>query len=35
MVHGTKEKEVAWLGFELMTFILEVEKANHYTMAPS
>ena len=43
MLHGTKviilvgkkEKEVAWLGFELSTFILEVESANHYTMDPS
>ena len=44
MLHGTKviisvgkkiEKEVAWLGFELTTFILEVETAYHYTMDPS
>ena len=44
MLHGTKviilvekkiEKEVAWLGYELTTFILEVESANHYTMDPS
>ena len=41
MLHGTKviilvgkkrEKEVAWLGFELTTFMLEVESANHYTL---
>ena len=44
MLHGTKviilvkkkiEKEVARLGFELMTFIIEVKSANHYTMDPS
>ena len=42
MLHGTKviifvgeKKEVAWLGFELTTFILEVESTMHYTMAPS
>jgi hypothetical protein len=44
MLHGTKviilvekkkEREVARLGFELMTFILEVQSANHYTMAAS
>ena len=32
---GKKRKEVAWLGFELTTSILEGESANHYTMAPS
>ena len=44
MFHGMKviilvgkkiEKEVAWLEFELTTFILEVKNANHYTMDPS
>ena len=43
MLHGKKviilwkeiEKEVAWLGFELTTFILEVQSANHYIMDPS
>jgi hypothetical protein len=43
MLHSTKviilvekkEKEVAWLGFELTTSMLEVESANHYTMDPS
>ena len=44
MLQGTKviilvekkiEKEVAWLGFELTTFMLEVESAYHYTMDPS
>ena len=43
MLHGTKviilveknRKRVAWLGFELMTFILEVKSANHYAMDPS
>ena len=44
MLHGTKviilvekkiEKEVTWLGFELTTFILEVESAYHFTMDPS
>ena len=43
MLHSTqvfilvekKRKEVAWLGFKLMTSILEVESANHYTMDPS
>ena len=42
MLHGTKviilwkkiEKEVAWLGFELTSFILEIEII-HYTMDPS
>ena len=43
MLHGTKvyilvekkiEKEVAWLGFKIKTFILEVESAKHYTMDP-
>ena len=40
MLHGTKaiilviEKEVAWLEFELMTFIVEVESPDHYTMDP-
>ena len=39
MLHSTKviilvekKKKVAWLGFELTTFMLEVESANHYTM---
>jgi hypothetical protein len=27
-----KRKEVAWLGFELSTSQLEVQRANHYTM---
>ena len=42
MFHSTKviilvekRKEVAWLGFELTTSILEGENANHYTMDPS
>ena len=43
MLHSTKviilvekkRKEVAWLGFELMTSILEGKSANHYTMYPS
>ena len=43
MLHGTKviilvgkkRKEVAWLGFELTTSMLEVKSANHYTMDPS
>ena len=43
MLHSTKViilvekkgKEVAWLGFELTTSMLEVESANHYTMDPS
>ena len=26
------EKEVAWLEFEITTFMLEVYSANHYTM---
>ena len=26
---------MAWLGFELLTSMLEVESANHYTMDPS
>jgi hypothetical protein len=43
MLHGTKViisvkkkivKEVAWLGLELTTFILEVESANHHTIDP-
>ena len=38
MLHSTKvilsveKKEVAWLGFELTTSMLEVEIANHYTI---
>ena len=43
MLHSTKviilvekkRKEVAWLGFELTTSMLEGESANHYTMDPS
>ena len=43
MLHSTKviilvekkRKEVAWMGFELTTSILEVESANHYTIDPS
>jgi hypothetical protein len=43
MLHGTKviilvekkRKEVAWLGFELTTFMSAVQGANHYTMDPS
>ena len=44
MLHGTKviilvekkiQKDVTWLGFELTTFILEVESAYHSTMDPS
>ena len=43
MLHSTKviilvekkRKEVAWLGIELTTSMLEVESANHYTMDPS
>ena len=43
MLHSTKviilvekkRKEVAWLGFELTTFMLEVGCANHYTMDTS
>ena len=44
MLHGTKviilmekkiEKEVAWLGFELTPFLLEVQSADHYTMDSS
>ena len=44
MLHGTKviilvekkiEKEVAWLGFELKAYMLEVQSAYQYTMDPS
>ena len=42
MLHGTKviilveiENEVAWLGFELTTIMLEGQSANHYTMDAS
>ena len=43
MLHSTKViilvekkgKEVAWLGFELTTSMLEVRSANYYTMDPS
>ena len=31
---GKKRKEVAWLGFELTTFMLEVKCTNPYTMYP-
>ena len=30
-----KRKEVAWLGFELRTSMLEVRSANHCTIDPS
>ena len=35
LVEKKKRKEVAWLGFELPTLMLEVKSANHYTMDPS
>ena len=43
MLHSTKviilvekkRKEVAWLGFELTTSMLEVQCATHYTVDPS
>ena len=43
MLHSTKviilvekkRKEGGWLGFELMTSMLEGESANHYTVDPS